>query len=69
MSTFRHPRASRAEPVVALRGNRATAVPTFIQFSRIAHAGRSGPSGADSCSTVPAGFDCFRKMPVHAGLD
>ncbi|AXF25112.1 hypothetical protein CUJ89_21135 [Burkholderia pyrrocinia] len=63
------PRASRAGAVVAPRGNRATAVLAFIQFTRMDQAVRAGQRDADSSSTVQGRFDRAGPIPAPAGLD
>ncbi|KAG8153224.1 hypothetical protein BFF94_011685 [Burkholderia catarinensis] len=63
------PRASRAGAVVAPRGNRATAVLAFIQFTRMDQAVRAGQRDADSSSAVQGGFDRAWPMPAPAGLN
>ncbi|RXV67738.1 hypothetical protein D1006_21075 [Burkholderia stabilis] len=67
LSRPRH--ASRAGVVVAPRGNRATALLAFIQFTRMGQAVRAGQRDADSSSTVQGGFDRARPILAPAGLD
>ncbi|PQP17737.1 hypothetical protein C5615_14970 [Burkholderia cepacia] len=69
MPISRPPRAARAGAVVAPRGNQATAVLVFIQFTRMDQAVRAEQRDTDSSSTVQGSFDRAGPIPVPAGLE